>query len=215
MFHPASCFLEFIPEDEINLDTPSTRLVSELEVGKRYELALTTQSGFYRYRVGDVIQVVDKANGRKDVPLFRIVYRTGSILDAYGEKTTEEHVESALRRTAKEFGCELNNFTTFLQIDSSPVVYQIFVEFSQTLSAEEMVTLNSAVDKHLRNVHQFYNQCREQQKLGMVVCKAVSTAKFQKFTEILVNNGTAAMQVKIPHLLTKHSYLDFFMSDEE
>ena len=33
-------------------------LIDEVEVGKRYELVLTTISGFYRYRMGDVVEVV-------------------------------------------------------------------------------------------------------------------------------------------------------------
>ena len=50
-----SCFYEFIPtEDESRI-----LCLDELEVGKEYEIIITTQSGLYRYRCGDVIKVVD------------------------------------------------------------------------------------------------------------------------------------------------------------
>merc|ERR1711934_359227 len=101
MFHPDTAFYEFIEEENISKEQPETLLISELEVGKNYELVLTTASGFYRYRVGDVITVTSCIPSKPDIPLFKVLYRTGSILDAYGEKTTEEHVETALKRTAE------------------------------------------------------------------------------------------------------------------
>jgi len=214
MFLPSATFFEFIPEEEINSEKPKTLLVSELEVDKRYEVVVTTQSGFYRYRVGDVIHVVGKVEGRSDIPLFRIAYRTGSILDAYGEKTTEEHVENALIRTAEAFGCKLTNFTTYLEIDASPVRYMIFPEFSGELTAEQQASLDKEVDKHLCDVHQFYAQCRDQDKLANVVCKLVTAEKFTGFTDLLIKNGAAGLQAKVPHLLKKKSYLDYFLADE-
>ena len=39
-------------------ENPDTQFVDEVEVGKRYEVALTTNSGLYRYRMGDVVEVV-------------------------------------------------------------------------------------------------------------------------------------------------------------
>ena len=39
--------------------------MNEVEVGQRYEVALTTTSGFYRYRMGDVIEVEETALNSK------------------------------------------------------------------------------------------------------------------------------------------------------
>ena len=47
-------------------------MIDEVEVGQRYEIVLTTQSGFYRYRVGDVVEVVDLHH---NCPLIRVMYR--------------------------------------------------------------------------------------------------------------------------------------------
>ena len=39
-------------------ENPDTLLMDEVEVGKRYEIVLTTTLGLYRYRLGDVIEIV-------------------------------------------------------------------------------------------------------------------------------------------------------------
>ena len=46
--------------------------MNEVEVGQRYEVALTTLSGFYRYRMGDVIEVVGH---HEKCPLVTVKYR--------------------------------------------------------------------------------------------------------------------------------------------
>ncbi len=53
-------------------ETPRTLLMDEVEVGKRYEIAITTISGFYRYRLGDVVEVVDFI---ECCPVVTVMYR--------------------------------------------------------------------------------------------------------------------------------------------
>ena len=209
IFHPNVCFYEFIHEDDIKSENPKTLLLHQLQVGNRYELIITTQTGFYRYRMGDVIEVVNMANDT--VPLFKICYRTGSILDAFGEKTTEVHVEEALKRYANENSLKLVDFTTFLAIERSPVVYQIFVEFANEDGSPVEVMLEGAsngIDNQLREVHNFYDKCRDQSKLGEIECKFMKPSTFIELKEKLIESGTAPLQCKIPRLI-KSIFLPF------
>ena len=43
-----------------------------MEIGKTYEMVQTTLSGLYRYRSGDIIQIVDF---HEKCPVFRMLYR--------------------------------------------------------------------------------------------------------------------------------------------
>ena len=63
------CFFECSFSSDKN---PETLLIDEVEVGKRYEVVLTTESGFYRYRVGDVVEVVDFHH---NCPVVQVKYR--------------------------------------------------------------------------------------------------------------------------------------------
>ena len=53
-------------------DNPKTLLIDEIEADKNYELVLTTTTGLYRYRNGDVIRI----KGFHDkCPVYRMKYR--------------------------------------------------------------------------------------------------------------------------------------------
>ena len=45
-------FFEFIPFDSVHEDQPETLFMDQVEVGKAYELVITTVAGLYRYRTG-------------------------------------------------------------------------------------------------------------------------------------------------------------------
>ena len=49
-----SCFFEFLPADAEDGDN-NTLTIDQLEEGKDYEVIITNQCGFYRYKIKDVI----------------------------------------------------------------------------------------------------------------------------------------------------------------
>ena len=53
-------------------EQPDTMFMDEVELGALYELVITTASGFFRYRFGDVIKVVDYYN---NCPVVEFMYR--------------------------------------------------------------------------------------------------------------------------------------------
>ena len=66
---PTAAYFEFLPFDPDHLDTVSEKTVdfSGVEVGKMYELVVTTYRGLYRYRMGDVVKVVGFYNSSPQV----------------------------------------------------------------------------------------------------------------------------------------------------
>jgi len=210
LFHPDTAFFEFIPEDQISEKNPTTLLLSELEVGKRYEILVTTKTGFYRYRIGDVVDVVSNVKDKVGIPLFKISYRTGSILDAFGEKTTEDHIVTSLNRTAETFNCKLVNFTTSIEIQVSPVIYVIYAQFSIDFEKEREEEVTDEMDRQLRKVQPLYDDYRNQKKMGKLKCKIVDGDKFSQLRDLCVEAGTAPFQFKIPRLLKKPSHIELF-----
>jgi hypothetical protein len=51
-------YYEFIPMAEWEKEFPETKLLHEVEVGKNYAMVITTNSGLYRYKIGDTIQLL-------------------------------------------------------------------------------------------------------------------------------------------------------------
>ena len=69
-------------------------LAHELDTSARYAVIVTTGGGLYRYRLGDIVEVVGHIN---ECPLIRFIGRQGNVSDWFGEKLNEAHVAGVLR----------------------------------------------------------------------------------------------------------------------
>lgn len=67
----------------------SVWLAHELEVGRTYNVVVTTSGGLYRYRLGDTIEVLRLED---QCPLIRFVGRSDKVVDISGEKLNEQFV---------------------------------------------------------------------------------------------------------------------------
>lgn len=126
---PDSAFYEFIPVEQ-DEDSHETLTLDQLETGKDYEIVLTNTSGFYRYRIKDVVRVV---GWYKNCPKIQFVYRLNQMVSIAGEKTTEECISWAVREFAKTVGCELVDYSVYADTAVSPGRYVIIMETAKRL----------------------------------------------------------------------------------
>ncbi len=82
-----SGFFEFVDE------AGESHLSHQLNASERYEVAMTTAGGLYRYRTGDRVVCEGYAN---ELPRLRFIGRNGLTSDLVGEKLTEEFVADCL-----------------------------------------------------------------------------------------------------------------------
>jgi hypothetical protein len=85
-----SHFFEFIAA---NGSRTELRTADQLERGGKYQVVVTTGGGLYRYRLGDVVEVVGFEN---QCPLVRFIGRADRVSDLVGEKLSEAHVREVL-----------------------------------------------------------------------------------------------------------------------
>ena len=111
-----SCFFEFLPADADD-DDNNTLTIDQLEEGKEYEVIITNHGGFYRYRIKDVIKVIGFHNKS---PLITFAFRKGQLVNVAAEKTSEQHLNEAVKRLGEKLGVEFNDYA--LYIDTEPTV---------------------------------------------------------------------------------------------
>ena len=115
MLLPFGGFYEFIPVEEGAGDTPL--LMDQLEIGKEYELVITNLSGFYRYRLGDVVRVTGYHN---ECPMLVFAYRKNQLISMYGEKVSETVLHTAVNAMAEETGLTALEFSVYADVESEP-----------------------------------------------------------------------------------------------
>jgi GH3 auxin-responsive promoter len=103
-------------------DGDGVRLAHELEVGKRYDVILTTGGGLRRYDTEDVVQVTGY---REQAPILKFIGRASHVSDHFGEKLNEifvrERLERALRDVPHRFAmlaCDRDAYVLYLESDA-------------------------------------------------------------------------------------------------
>jgi GH3 auxin-responsive promoter len=110
-----SHFYEFRDGEEV-------RLAHELEVGKRYDVILTTGGGLTRYATEDVVECT---GSRGQAPTLKFVGRANHVSDHFGEKLHEifvrERLQLALRDVPHAFAmlaCDRDAYVLYLESDA-------------------------------------------------------------------------------------------------
>jgi hypothetical protein len=125
-----SHFLEFAALD--SSDRPSNQMpltADSLERGQRYEVILSNAGGLYRYRLGDLVEVVGYLN---DCPLIRFVGRHGYVSDWFGEKLNEAHVASVLQHALASASVSPSFAMLACDPGLTPPAYVLYIEASQS-----------------------------------------------------------------------------------
>ena len=170
-------------------------LASGLKKGE-YEVIVTTGGGFYRYSMGDIIEVLEVYENRP--PRIRFLKRGGVTSDLFGEKLTEEFVRNA----CKKIGIS-ESFCLLSPVGKS---YCMF-------TTAENVT-DDILDEVLReNYH--YNYCRQLGQLDKAkVCRVYGEPK-DAYIRRLVADGMRIGDIKPAYLSPKKNWQDWFQMRKE
>jgi hypothetical protein len=189
-----SGFLEFIPEDQWDAQTPKTVLLSEVAVGSRYRIVVTNYSGFYRYDVGDVVEVEGVAH---NLPHFAFRHRRGGVLSSTTEKTTEHHVSQVMQTLQREFNVTLENFCITLSQDRIPAHYQVNVELAAGSQLDDSAAFLQTFDDRLKEIHTSYAFKRRDQ-VPPPRLRILAPGSFEIVRQRLIQWGATESQIKFP-----------------
>ncbi|KAL8168403.1 hypothetical protein V2J09_009902 [Rumex salicifolius] len=199
---PNMGYFEFMP-----LDTSSNLALVDLadvEVGKDYELVVTTYAGLYRYRVGDVLRPMGFHNA---APEFQFVRRKNVLLSIDTDKTDEAGLQKAvdnasllLRQSSDAYIAE---YTTYADTKTIPGHYVIYME----LMMSDDVSGRWPTDELLRrcclemeeSLNSVYRQCRVADgSIGPLEIRVVRPGTFEEVMDYAVARGASINQYKVP-----------------
>ena len=197
-------YFEFLPMSELDAASPRAIGIGALEKGQCYEVVITNHAGLYRYRLGDVVRIVDFAG---NTPVFEFDHRRGNLVDLVGEKTTEQHFRNAFAQLAREeFGGEsgLTDFTIWPGIETLPYRYVAYVELAATATVPRVAELAARLDALLAIENPSYATLgRANGRLDAVDLRLVGPGTFEQLLALQREQaaGINANQVKVPKLL--------------
>ena len=201
---PDSLFFEFIPIDEEN-DEPVT--MDALEVGKRYELVITTHSGFYRYRMKDVLLVTGFHNA---TPLVEFQYRIDKTVSLMGEKTTEMALRTAADQTAAECGFLLVDSSVYPDTDALQYVFIMEIDRVPRDLTEEKI--HACLEKKLADANPSY---ADKVKNGLIKPARIVFSQpetYVLYKEMMLMRSGAIAQLKPVTVISNPVQKNFFFA---
>lgn len=194
-------FYEFIPMDEIETDSPTRLTLADVEIGKVYEVVLTTNSGLWSYRLGDLVRFTSLEPHR-----LMMVGRSQLNLNAFGEHVIIEEMEDAVSTACAESGAEFTEFTVcpvFPQDESGKPYHQWLIEFRTPPS--DVDRFSQLVDRSIRTKNEDYDTHRtDDYGLAPPKIEVLADGTFYRWME---SRGKLGGQHKIPRVVKDSSDL--------
>ena len=197
---PDLCFYEFLPETDEN--GPCLTL-TELKEGEKYEILITTVSGLYRYRLGDVIEV---RGFYEKTPLVSINYRKSQVLNLVDEKMNAAQFEGAMNDFFEESGMTATGYCVTGCREKDPPCYRVFLE-ANGIPPDHPSAL---MDQKLSDNCFSYRNAREAEELNEAELIFLPPDTFEEYEHYFAGKSKRSEQTKPLKIITSEEQTDYF-----
>ena len=194
-------FYEFIPIHNTDKIIP----LSEVELNINYAIVITTNSGLWRYKIGDTVKFTSLNPYR-----IKVTGRTKHFINAFGEELIIENAENALAKTAEQNNCKVREYTAapiYMSSDKSGT-HEWLIEFSE--HPKDLEKFIKSLDENLKNMNSDYEAKRY--KDSTMKMPKVIIARPNLFYDWLSSKNKLGGQNKIPRLSNSREFLDELIS---
>jgi len=197
-------FYEFIPMDEYLGEDSKAIPLQEVELYKNYAIVISTNSGLWRYLIGDTVKFTSLKPYR-----IKITGRTKHFINAFGEELVVENAEDALQVACNKTNAEITDYT----------VAPIFMEGNESGGHEWVIEFKTApldideftliLDENLKKLNSDY-EAKRYHDMTLALPK-VHQAPQGLFYQWLKKNKKLGGQHKVPRLSNNRSFLEELM----
>ena len=194
-------FFEFIPMDSYRTGELKAIDISQIELDKDYALVISNSSGLYRYLMGDVVRIKSL-----DPVRIKIVGRTESMINVFGEELSIHNVETALTETCKLFDCRVWNYTVGPRFMNTKEKggHEWIIEFMK--APEHTEAFARSLDDTLRKLNSDYDAKRYGDlALSTLKLNVIEKGSFEKWMR---SKGKYGGQNKVPRLRNDRSIIE-------
>ena len=194
-------FYEFIPMDTFGTLNQHVIRLNQVELNKNYALVITTNSGLWRYLIGDTIRFTSLNPYR-----IKVTGRTKHHINVFGEELMVENTDTAVAKTCKEFNCEIVDYTVapIFMTNQQKGAHEWIIEFKN--KPDSIENFRKALDENLQSVNSDYEAKRyNNMTLNPLV---LNVARENLFYDWLKQQDKLGGQHKVPRLSNERTYLE-------
>ncbi|MEN9875934.1 MAG: hypothetical protein RLZZ529_931 [Bacteroidota bacterium] len=194
-------FYEFIPMDTFGTPNQKVIRLAEVELFKNYAVVITTNSGLWRYLIGDTVRFTSLNPYR-----IRVSGRTKHHINVFGEELMVENTDQAIAKA-----CQLTH-TEVIEYTVAPIfmdgkekgAHEWMIEFKK--NPTDIDQFRTILDETLQSLNSDYEAKRyNNMTLNPLV---INLARPQLFYDWLKERDKLGGQHKIPRLSNQREYLE-------
>lgn len=203
-FFPAAGFWEFIPEEEWLKSCqdknyqPRTVLMNGVKPGRRYEMVVTSFYGmpFLRYRLGDLIQIVDLQDKEAGIRLPQMIFesRADDLIDIAGFTRLDE---KTIWRAIVNTGIKFEDWSARKEYEDNKPVLRLYIELREESGDKKLEEL---IHQQLKNLNQDYYNLEAMLDIRPVRITVIPSGSFQRYYLEMKEKGADLANLKPPHM---------------
>lgn len=204
---PQNGFYEFLPLDAPECTRPLT--IGELEIGKEYEMILTNLSGFYRYRIEDVVKVTGYYH---QSPKVTFCYRLNQIANISGEKINQLAFDEIVGNFSDEMQDMFVGYSIYPDRNTSPGHYVLLVESTMPHTVADEKLYSEKFEEALCKGNVSVGPLIKSGALGHCEVKFLKHSTYDAYRQMLKENGANLNQIKPIKVINSEDRKNFFFS---
>jgi hypothetical protein len=182
-------FYEFISQAEIEKEIPESLTLKDISLNTPYELMVTTDSGLWRYRMGDLVQFTSFSPYR-----LRVVGRTSQFISAFGEHVIGSEIEKVMQAAILEFNLDIEDYHVCPNVEEKHYEWYIELNEKMKIKNEQLIDF---LDLNLSNLNKYYAHLLNGQIINS--CKII-LLKNGSFADLRGKQGKEGGQNKVIRL---------------
>ncbi|MBT9187968.1 GH3 auxin-responsive promoter family protein [Zobellia russellii] len=194
-------FYEFIPMSEYGTEGQMAIPLWEVKKNTNYAIIITTNSGLWRYKIGDTIKFTSTSPYR-----IKVTGRTKHHINVFGEELIIENAEEALKNICLKTGAEIKDYTAgpIFMVEKEKGAHEWVIEFRNP--PDDINVFTEYLDNALKSLNSDYEAKRYNNiTLNM---PTIHIARENLFYDWLKLKGKLGGQHKIPRLSNKRDYIE-------
>lgn len=194
-------FYEFIPMDTYGKENQTVIRLSEVVLNTNYAIVITTNSGLWRYQIGDTVRFTSINPYR-----IRVTGRTKHHINVFGEELIIENTDNAIAKACQITQTEVLDYTVapIFMVGKEKGGHEWMIEFRK--KPEDIALFNKILDETLQSLNSDYEAKRfNNMTLNLPV---LNVARTNLFYDWLKNQDKLGGQHKIPRLSNQRHYLE-------
>lgn len=194
-------YYEFMPLEELGKEYPNTVQLNDVQRNVNYALVISTNSGLWRYLIGDTI-IFTSLNPYR----IKITGRTKHFINAFGEELIIDNAEKAIAFACNNTGAIVKEYTAgpiYFSNDENGG-HEWLIEFHK--HPEDLNLFSDILDKSLQSLNSDY----EAKRFANIALKKplIKSMPENTFYDWLKSKGRLGGQHKVPRLSNDRKYVD-------